>query len=387
MNVDVVLDLSRGDSSKGKVVHSLLKEKKYDLVLKTSGSANAGHTIYHDGHKFITHLIPAGVFYGVESVIGRNCLVHPKTFLGEIKSLQERFNEVESLKDINVSSLVKIDKNTFIISEEHIEEDSKDTKIGTTKKGTGPAARDKYARTSKQAKDIPELKDYLVDFFDYFHKGNINILCEGAQGFYLDPHFGEYPYLTSCHCSIAAVMLCGIPMHAINKIYGVIKAYETYVGSNKFEGDDPIFQKMRDIGEEYGSTTGRPRQCNYLNIDEVELAVYVNSVNELIVNKMDVLKEIDCWKVRAKIKGEEKVIDFKTEKDFKEFLVNVAIKHNHLERVRFSSSKEGIKGIGTPRPIPEWSRMAAEISKDKNKNLDETIRKAERERRKRESLE
>ena len=337
MQIDIVTDLNFGDTGKGCVTHHLLKENKYNIVLKTSGSSNAGHSIYHDGQKFVTHLIPAGIFYGIKSIIGKNCLVHPESFLSEIEDLQRKFNQIESLKHFNLESLVKIDADTFVITDEHIAEDCKDTTIGTTKKGTGPAARDKYARLGKQAKDIPELKDYLCDIYKETRDScgtDINILCEGAQGFYLDINFGEYPYVTSSHCTTAAVLLCGLPHNKINNVYGVVKAYETYVGLNKFEGEDPVFAKMREVGGEFGSTTGRPRQCNFLNIDKLTKAIHTNGVDILVVNKMDVLQQLNCWKVRY---DNNEIKDLKSESEFKYLLNTIApCKHTENKSILFS---------------------------------------------------
>lgn len=340
VEIDVITDLSFGDTGKGKVTHSLLQSNKYDLVVRTSGSNNAGHTIYHSGHKFVTHLVPAGIFYGVTSIIGKNCLIHPESFLAELDELQQKFSSIQSLSELDVRSLVKIDRDAFVITKAHVEEDSKDSVIGTTKKGTGPAARDKYARTGKQAKDIPELKDYLCDLHGETFEKNVKILCEGAQGFYLDVHFGEYPYVTSSHCTMAAVMLCGLPHTKIGSVYGTIKAYETYVGLNKFEGDDPVFARMREIGGEYGSTTGRARQCNFLNIDKLKKAAHVNGINVLIVNKMDVLQQLDVWKTRF---DDGRVCDLQTEESFKDCVIGaVSYDSSAIWSVQFSYQPDQI---------------------------------------------
>lgn len=310
MKADVVIGLAYGDEAKGKVTHHLLKHDRYDFCCRTSGGANAGHTIYHNGQKLITHLIPAGVFFDVPSLIGPGCFVHPQSFFQEIEYLEKA--------GIPANSLVKIAHNAHIVTQAHLDEEKGEDKIGTTRRGIGPASRDKAARIGKRAEDIPELKDYLIDFYETIHvpfnDPDRKSLFEGAQGFYLDPHFGDYPYVTSSHCGVASVLLNGVSHRSLNRIYGVTKAYETYVGLAKFEGDDPVFPKMRELGNEYGATTGRPRQCNFLDLDKLMKAVHINGVTDLVINKMDVMRELDCWKVRGELVG---VVDLGSEYAFR----------------------------------------------------------------------
>ena len=159
------------------------------------------------------------------------------------------------------------------------EEDGKDTKIGTTKRGNGPAYRDKFGRTGIRAKDIPELRPYLIDIYEELHQRYDNpvILFEGAQGFGLDIDWGDYPYVTSSHCTVGSAILNGVPPSAIRDVWGVAKIYETYVGAKNFEGKDPIFEDIREIGQEYGSTTGRARQINWLDFDMLKMAARIDS--------------------------------------------------------------------------------------------------------------
>ena len=117
------------------------------------------------------------------------------------------------------------------------------------------------------------------------------ILFEGAQGFELDVDWGDYPYVTSSHCTVGSAVLNGVPPQSIRKVYGVAKAYNTYVGAKKFEESSEIFDKIREIGNEYGSTTGRPRQIAWTNIDNLIKACNINGVTNLIINKMDVLRD------------------------------------------------------------------------------------------------
>jgi adenylosuccinate synthase len=288
MIADVIVDLQYGDCGKGKITHYLCSTGKYTHVVRYNGGGNAGHTIYHHGKKFVTHHIPAGVFFGIKSIIGPGCVVNPQKFFEEMKELEAG--------GIQVRDLVKIAKNTHVITPEHLNHDETDTKIGTTKRGNGPAYSDKYSRTGIRAESVPELQPFLVDFLEEMHQEDTIALFEGAQGFGLDIDWGDYPYVTSSHCTVAGALLNGIPPKAVRNVWGVAKAYETYVGTKDFQGNDPIFEKICEIGQEYGATTGRKRQINWFDWDLVEKAIKINGVTHLVVNKMDVLREIDVWK-------------------------------------------------------------------------------------------
>ena len=295
MIADIVVGLSYGDEGKGKVTHHLLKSGEYSHCLRFNGGCNAGHTIYHNGKKFVTHHIPAGVFFGVKSIIGSGCVVN----------LQQFYSEIEMLENagITTAGMVYIANNAHIITDEHLEEDGRDTEIGTTKQGNGPAYRDKYSRKGVRAFEVPELvaSSYLIDLHREFYEGYRPpvILCEGAQGFGLDIDWGEYPYVTSSHCTTAGALLNGIPPQAVRKVYGVAKAYDTYVGARNFQGDGRVFELIQQIGDEFGATTGRPRQCNWLNIKDLKRAVDINGVTDLIINKVDVLREVGKWNLRS----------------------------------------------------------------------------------------
>ena len=287
MKADIVVDLQYGDCGKGKVTHHLAKTRNYTHVLRYNGGCNAGHTIYHEGKKFVTHHIPSGVFFGIKSIIGSGCVVNPTQFFKEIEELEAG--------GIDTKGLIYIAKNCHVITAKHLEEDGKDTKIGTTKRGNGPAYRDKYARDGFLAQDIPELEPYLIDLVEEFKNPENYVLCEGAQGFGLDIDWGDYPFVTSSHCTTAGALLNGIPHWAVNEVWGVMKGYETYVGTKKFELNNPIFSKIRQLGKEYGATTGRPRQVNWTNINLVQKASRVNGVTHIVVNKMDILDQVKSW--------------------------------------------------------------------------------------------
>jgi adenylosuccinate synthase len=289
MKADVIVDLQYGDCGKGKVAHHLARTRNYTHVLRYNGGCNAGHTIYHNGKKFITHHVPCGVFFGIKSIIGSGCVVNPQQLLKEIRELEEG--------GVDTKGLIFVAKNAHVITQDHLDEESAEKKIGTTKRGNGPAYRDKYARTGIRAKDCAELEPFLIDLLPELNQPENYVLCEGAQGFGLDIDWGDYPFVTSSHCTTAGALLNGIPPKALNEVWGVMKCYETYVGAKKFELNNPVFSKIRTIGKEYGATTGRPRQVSWTDMNLVSNAILVNGVTHVVVNKMDVLDEVGTWNV------------------------------------------------------------------------------------------
>jgi len=331
--MDVIVDLQYGDCGKGKVAHYLAHKNSYTHVLRYNGGANAGHTIFHNGTKFITQQIPAGVFFGVRSVIGPGCVVNPEQFFKEIKMLED--GGVKTEGNIFIAS------NTHTITPAHRAEDKAEgAKIGTTGSGNGPAYRDKYGRTGVRAIDVPELKPYLIDLYQEWHGGkDVCILAEGAQGFGLDIDWGDYPFVTSSHCTTAGALLNGLPPQSVRDVWGVAKIYETYVGSKKFQPEGEIFKQIATAGEEFGAVTGRPRQTNWMNMQTLERAIRINGVTHIVFSKVDVLRAVGAWAV---IDGGV-VVPFENEQlmtDFiKERLTSLGIKK---ENVFFSESKETI---------------------------------------------
>jgi adenylosuccinate synthase len=317
MKIDAVLGLQYGDEGKGKVCHSLLKQKKYTHVIRFNGGSNAGHTIYHNGTKLVTHLIPSGVFFGVKSIIGPGCVVDTHKFFQELNYLEQN--------GIKTDGLVFIAKNAHLVQEIHTDEDSTETDIGTTRTGNGPCYRDKYARNGLRAEEYDKLEPYLIDIYEEFYdsgKKNVRILAEGAQAFHLDIDWGDYPYVTSSHCGIGSVLLNGFNHKHINNVYGVIKAYETYVGSKDFQPKQEIFERIQEEGQEFGSTTGRKRKCNWLNWNNVEQAIRMNGVNKLVVNKIDVLERVKEFKIIR----DGTIINFSNRKGLEEYLTKEAYK-------------------------------------------------------------
>ena len=339
LRADVVVDLQYGDCGKGKVTHYLARTKKYTHVLRYNGGCNAGHTIFHKGKKFITHQIPAGVFFGTRSIIGSGCVVSVEQFFKEIKMLEDA--------GINTKGKIFVATNAHVITAANKAEDrAKGKKIGTTGSGNGPAYRDKYGRTGLRAEHVKRLKPYLINLYEEWFTPskveglkNVNILAEGAQGFGLDIDWGDYPFVTSSHCTTAGALLNGLPPSAVRDVWGVAKIYETYVGSKKFQPAAKVFDQIGDIGEEYGATTGRRRQVNWMNMQTLERAIRMNGVTHVVFNKVDVLRQVGQWAVIDK----NKVRKFANEKIMQDFilkrLATMGTKKNH---VFFSESKERI---------------------------------------------
>lgn len=302
---DIIVDLQAGDTGKGKIANHLMsKSKKYTHVVRYNGGGNAGHTFYYEGKKIITHYIPIGVIYKIKSIIGPGCVVNPTKLFEEI-------NDLETI-GFPVRDYLKIDKRVHIVQDQYVEEDMSDSQIGTTKTGNGPTYRNKYNRTGLRAENCDELKDFIVDTYDEFHgKNKVKILFEGAQGFELDIDWGDYPFVTSSHCTAGSALMNGVPPQKVREVYGVAKAYRTYVGAKSFEPNNPIFEEIREKFGEFGATTGRPRQINWLDLDTLIKATNINGATIVIFNKFDVLKSINTFELIYK--GENKKFDNEAE--------------------------------------------------------------------------
>jgi len=332
LKVDVIVGAQFGDEGKGKVTHHLLREGDYTHCVRYNGGCNAGHTIYHEGKKFVTHHIPAGVFFGKKCIIGPGCVLDIHNFFSELKTLHSA--------GIDVSNRVFVAKNVHIIQEQHFRADSKETKIGTTRTGNGPCYSDKYARTGARAEHYQVLEPYLIDMYEefFYRSPDAIVLCEGAQGFGLDIDWGDYPFVTSSHCGTASALLNGFPPSSLRKVYGVAKAYETYVGAKDFQPEEDIFNKLQIAGDEFGATTGRKRQCNWIDLGRIQKAANLNGITNLIINKVDVLEELNTWVAYVGAKGNNAIFKFQNKAQFCEYI------SNYFEDIEviFSSSPEKI---------------------------------------------
>lgn len=343
MSVKIVVGSQWGDEAKAKIVDFLAVDADY--VVRFQGGANAGHTVIVDGNEYIFHLIPAGIMYpGKTCVIGNGVVLDPTALLDEIAGLHER--------GIDVEGRLFISQKTHLVMPYHkmLDQASERYKgrnsIGTTGRGIGPAYRDKAARVGirivdlldrdvfieklrinvAEANDIltkiygyePLAVDEIADAFFEFDrkidpyvkdislllydaaKAGKNILFEGAQGALLDIDHGTYPYVTSSNTIAGAACIgTGIGPTLVDEVIGVMKAYTTRVGNGPFptEFDDEFARTIRDIGGEYGATTGRPRRCGWFDGVIGKYAARINGLSALALTKLDVLDSLPEIKI------------------------------------------------------------------------------------------
>jgi len=351
MKADVLLGLQWGDEGKGKIVDVLTPE--YEIIARFQGGPNAGHTLEFEGKKYVLRSVPSGIFQGNKiNVIGNGVVLDPALFKLEIEALEESGH---SLTDrLLISKKAHLIVPTHRLLDACYEAAKGESKIGTTGKGIGPAYTDKVSRNGLRVGDLLHnfekkydqirtrhlhiLKQYNFDistleeveaewfagvnrlkeftFIDseyYLNKAmgaDKSILAEGAQGTMLDIDFGSYPFVTSSNTvSSGACIGLGIPPEAIGEIFGIFKAYCTRVGSGPFPTElfDETGDKLRQLGYEFGSVTGRPRRCGWIDLVALRYAIMVNGVTQLIMMKSDVLDSFDTIKacVAYAIDGEE----------------------------------------------------------------------------------
>lgn len=339
MKVDVLLGLQWGDEGKGKVVDVLTPN--YDLVTRFQGGPNAGHTLEFEGKKFVLRSIPSGIFQGDKiNIIGNGVVLDPALFKAEVDALKASGHPL--------TERLKISKKAHLILPTHrlldaaYESAKGNSKIGTTGKGIGPTYTDKVSRNGVRVGDILHnfnekynaaiarhkeilaqydfkynlaeleqawfegiecIKEFdLIDsehFINTALKSDSRVLAEGAQGTMLDIDFGSYPFVTSSNtiCAGACTGL-GVAPRNIGEVYGIFKAYCTRVGSGPFPAElfDETGDTMRKIGFEFGSVTGRPRRCGWIDLVALKYAVMINGVTQLIMMKSDVMDAFDTIK-------------------------------------------------------------------------------------------
>ena len=337
MNV-VVMGAQWGDEGKGKIVDYLAEEAKY--VCRFAGGANAGHTIVVDGKKYALHQVPSGILYPNKTVfLGSGMVIDPEAL----------FNELQMLSDsgINWEGRVFISDRAHIVLPGYREMDkqrdaARKRPIGTTGRGIGTTYSQKSERDGIRLADLDweekmaDLdqadKDFLAPYMDRLISMRIDIaakmweirnekvLFEGAQGAMLDLDSGTYPYVSSgASCSAGASTGSGIGPRALDKIYGVFKAYQTRVENGPMptefnaESEGELCDYVRNTGNEFGVTTGRARRCGYLDLVALRYACHVNSIDSLVLTHLDVYDDMDeieaC--VAYEIDG-ELVTDFPT---------------------------------------------------------------------------
>ena len=350
--VDVLLGLQWGDEGKGKIVDVLTPE--YDVIARFQGGPNAGHTLEFNGIKHVLHIIPSGIFHEEKkNVIGNGVLVDPYIFAKEIEHLKRR--NVDATKNLYISKKAHLILPSHRMLDAANEQAKGSAKIGSTLKGIGPAYTDKIARSGLRVGDIMEfdfkekyelqkfqhaqlaktlkfdvanfriddmtLEEYENQWFEsletlkafqlinseYFLndclKNGMKVLAEGAQGSMLDIDFGSYPFVTSSSTVTAGVCTgLGVAPSKIGRVMGITKAYCTRVGAGPFPTElfDNDGEELRQRGNEFGSTTGRPRRCGWIDIPALKYACMLNGVTDLFVTKIDVLNEFDEVKVCEK---------------------------------------------------------------------------------------
>ncbi len=354
MKVDVLLGLQWGDEGKGKVVDVLTPN--YDIVARFQGGPNAGHSLEFNEIKHVLHTIPSGIFRKNQiNVIGNGVVIDPIIFSKEIKA-------IESLS-VDLKKMLLVSKKAHLILPSHrildaaSEAQKGKTKIGSTLKGIGPTYMDKTGRNGLRVGDIlnsefierynllTEKHKQLLSMYDFdysieeyeegwfegierikeFHlidsehylnnalNEGKSILAEGAQGTLLDIDFGSYPYVTSSNtiCAGACTGL-GIPPNKIGEVFGIFKAYCTRVGSGPFpsELEDETGEKIRQNGNEFGATTGRPRRCGWLDLPSLKYSIKLNGVTQLIMMKADVLSGFDKINVCTAYDTAQGTIDY-----------------------------------------------------------------------------
>jgi adenylosuccinate synthase len=338
----IIVGTQWGDEGKGKIIDILSKE--VDYIVRYQGGSNAGHTVVVDGKEYIFHLIPSGILYKTKTCcIGNGVVIDPAVLLKEIKDL--------SRDGINVGNRLKISSLAHVILPYHkildqLREAKRTNKIGTTKRGIGPCYADKINRCGIRMVDLLNqavLKDKLQDnlkeknqilkkvyshpgfnfneiYKDYLNYGKVlsryicdvsfllneaiglrkDILFEGAQGTFLDIDFGTYPFVTSSSATAGGACIgSGVSPVKIDKIIGVAKAYTTRVGEGPFPTEfPPVFTKfMRNKGNEFGATTGRPRRCGWFDMVMAKQAVLLNCISELAIMKLDILSGLKAIKI------------------------------------------------------------------------------------------
>lgn len=340
-----------GDEGKGKIVDLLTKG--VDVVARYQGGHNAGHTVVINNEKFILHVIPSGILHKNKTcIIGNGVVIDPKSLIEEIKGLEQRGIHID--KNLFISENAHLIMPYHVVLESICEQVKGSKKIGTTKRGIGPAYVDKMSRTGIRVVDLRDgkvLKEkikanlsevnyllenrykakrinpeklyaeymkyacYLAPFItdtvtlinNFIDKGK-KVLFEGAQGTLLDVDHGTYPYVTSSSASVGGVCTgLGVPPTKIDEVLGVAKAYTTRVGGGPFptELKDKLGALLRERGGEYGSTTGRPRRCGWLDVVGLKHASRINGFTGIALTKLDVLDELEKIKVCVEYRYED----------------------------------------------------------------------------------
>lgn len=351
MKIDILLGLQWGDEGKGKIVDAI--SPGYDLIARFQGGPNAGHSLEFNNVKHVLHLIPSGIFHPEKlNLIGNGVVIDPSVFKKEIEELGPPVKDLS--ERLVISSRANLILPTHRILDAAYECQKGMTKIGSTLKGIGPAYTDKISRNGLRAGDILRkdfrelfekhtsrhlaiLKNYDFPFDldqfsegwfegiellrkfrilnteylvgDYLKKGK-KVLAEGAQGTMLDVDFGSYPFVTSSNTiSAGACTGLGVSPKLIGEIFGIFKAYCTRVGTGPFptELNNETGEILRKNGHEFGSTTGRPRRCGWLDLPALKYSIMINGITRLFMTKADVMSGFDIVKICTAYKVDNQI--------------------------------------------------------------------------------
>jgi len=347
----ILIGMQWGDEGKGKIIDVLTA--RADLVVRSQGGNNAGHTVIHRGVKYILHLIPSGILRrGKVCVIGNGVVVDPLALVAEIESLRKLG--------------IKVDKNLLISDCAHLvlpyhrildeQRELRRGRIGTTKRGIGPAYGDKAGRTGLRMSDLiqpivfskklqakviennrilqalgakpisfrevnetylaaaKKLRPFVANTVVYLHRAmerGKQILFEGAQGTFLDIDHGTYPYVTSSNTTAGGPCTgTGVPPHRMDRVVGVMKAYSTRVGEGALPTeDDQLAQRLHNLGREFGATTGRKRRCGWFDAVATRYSRMINGIDEIAITNLDGLDRVDPIRVCVAYRLNEKRLD------------------------------------------------------------------------------
>jgi adenylosuccinate synthase len=391
MNIDILLGLQWGDEGKGKIVDAL--SPVYDIIARFQGGPNAGHSLEFNNVKHVLHLIPSGIFHPEKlNIIGNGVVIDPAVFKKEIEELGPAVSELT--RRLIISNRANLILPSHRILDAAYELHKGNTKIGSTLKGIGPAYTDKASRNGLRVGDICsknflqiynnhlqnhltilknydfkfDLKEYENGWFEGIEmlkkfrmvnteylvnelagKGK-KVLAEGAQGTMLDVDFGSYPYVTSSNTiSAGACTGLGVSPKMIGEIFGIFKAYCTRVGSGPFPTElcDETGSTLRNIGREFGSTTGRPRRCGWLDLPALKYSIMINGITKLFMTKADVMSGFKTIKICTayRVAGKEcPEIPFNTDSVIEPVYINVPGWNENISGIReYNKLPESLK--------------------------------------------
>ncbi len=356
MQVDVLLGLQWGDEGKGKIVDVLCPQ--YDLIARFQGGPNAGHTLEFDNKKFVLNTIPSGIFNPQTlNLIGNGVVIDPIILKRELDNLRTAGFDPVGARKLVLARKAHLILPTHQLLDAASESKMGSSKIGSTLKGIGPTYMDKTGRNGLRVGDttlpdfkeryeklkekhlnilshygeVPDFKEReeaflaAIEFIktiphvdsehlvnQYLKQGK-KVLAEGAQGTLLDIDFGSYPFVTSSNTTTAGACTgLGIAPNKIGKVFGIFKAYCTRVGGGPFptELDDETGERLRQLGHEFGATTGRARRTGWIDLPALKYAIMLNGVTELVMMKADVLDTFDKIYACTHYKYNDEVIDY-----------------------------------------------------------------------------